>query len=516
MLTVLVAISLSLHTKDGFKSVTPSSDEETHSEVEERQALDGFDHWRELLEIEVFNLMRLATDAYAMAREAEKGLNISSKKQLQDRFQKHLQEVDRWEKRTQWDVLSALDVPVVERVGADAEHDSSCTPLEEAMQHPHVEAQLDTCARWRDDAGVGGRVVVGSSISIDLWVCGLRSASAHCILEPLRKFLLYALGKLSVLRFASEVAGSSDVEMYLRLFAEAAATSFAGYVQEEHTDCRRLPQCTEVNQEVFERVLLDALAAASGASVVSTNDDWHEDFGEPGMTQLAGADHGALAYVTKWMRIREQSPTFMGGMDRTELDTCVDEGKLHGYNCSTLVYGSTYFQSWLEIMRFPAVDRALSSAVSRNRQRRIVVLGSSLGWQALWSTLTFGVPSVGYDLVQGRIDFARLAAAQVEAAPGSVQFHRADVLLSNVSSATVIYMTDLLWRTDFSTSIAHLIKSQLLDTEDCGSGTVIVSNKNEIWHRMNFSKLGAIGVPVSWSRYQRFHFWSLRGCPRNL
>lgn len=259
---------------------------------------------------------------------------------------------------------------------------------------------------------------------------------------------------------------------------------------------------------------MDALAAASGATLPlrAAESDWDERHrSTTGM--LAAADHAALAHVTKWMRDNEHRLEW-GKQSSEERDACRATGELHGWGCKTFTYGSTYFQSWLQLMRFPAVDRALSSAAGGQRQRNVVVLGSSLGWQTVWAALTFGINAVGYELMQHRIDAARLAASQVEATSRSTQFFHSDALRSSVSSAAVIYATDLAWDVVLANLTAGLIRGQLLAREDHGKDVVIISNNYNSWVRPNFVHIGKLTLPVSWKSQQTFHIWSVEREPR--
>merc|ERR1712060_289983 len=112
-----------------------------------------------------------------------------------------------------------------------------------------------------------------------------------------------------------------------------------------------------------------------------------------------------------------------------------------GYSCSTFTYGSTYYSSWLRVMRFPVVLDALQNA--REQSGEVIVLGSSLGWQTLWTALTFGVKTIGYELMRHRVEAAQRAADGLPIE--LVEFRKEDALSSDLSNARIIYLTDLVW-----------------------------------------------------------------------
>lgn len=402
----------------------------------------------------------------------------------------------------------------------------------QAALRPPVEVTFDACARWHADAGIGGRILVNDGVHIQLWPCNkFVSVSSACVFDPLTSFLSKTLGPLDVLRFAGSNGSGKSTQEYLRLFVETAATKFALRAQDcsqvsvgkaefkcyPHgcSFCARCDVCLGkqissdfVEHVFFEMVLVDALAAASSGSASSIGDPEELEIRQ---VERPTSDHVALAHVTRWMRYHESFLEPDSDLEISdETRACLDKGKLFGYECGSFTYGSTYFHSWLRVMRFPPVDRALSMAAEGSLVKQFVVLGSSLGWQVIWAALTFGIQSIGYEIMRHRIVGAMHSASQVEATSALVQFRHSDVLRSNVSSAAVIYVTDLTWEDELRTSVAAFVKSQLLATRDRGEGVVIVSNAHETWFDMGYTLLGEAEVPVSWTSMQPFFYWAVQ------
>ena len=93
----------------------------------------------------------------------------------------------------------------------------------------------------------------------------------------------------------------------------------------------------------------------------------------------------------------------------------------------------------------------------------MIVLGSNLGWQCLFASLTFGFSADGYELVPYRFHAARQFAEKHQVSSNlqpqdflliqavsqidGVTFHNADITKASInwSNATVVYLTDLSW-----------------------------------------------------------------------
>merc|ERR1711865_66698 len=91
------------------------------------------------------------------------------------------------------------------------------------------------------------------------------------------------------------------------------------------------------------------------------------------------------------------------------------------------------------------------------------------------------------------------AAAQVAGSvAGIVEFRRQDALKSDLTKASLVYLTDLIWEDYLCVQAADYVKKQLLAAPGGGQGVVVISNKYSSWSKMKFKHLGKLDVPVSW------------------
>ena len=78
------------------------------------------------------------------------------------------------------------------------------------------------------------------------------------------------------------------------------------------------------------------------------------------------------------------------------------------------MYGSTYLHSWLRIFSEPEVQKAVDLA--REKNGRMVVLGSTIGWQGFYGAVILGLPVVGYELMGSRVAVANAVKAALDPA----------------------------------------------------------------------------------------------------
>eukprot|EP00656_Telonema_subtile_P034522 TRINITY_DN3859_c0_g1_i2.p1 TRINITY_DN3859_c0_g1~~TRINITY_DN3859_c0_g1_i2.p1 ORF type:complete len:424 (+),score=110.37 TRINITY_DN3859_c0_g1_i2:167-1438(+) len=169
-----------------------------------------------------------------------------------------------------------------------------------------------------------------------------------------------------------------------------------------------------------------------------------------------------------------------------------------GYAKINFGYGRTYYHSFLQLVENTKELRAAVDA-----RKPMVVLGSSLGWQAFYTALTYDVPVTGYELLGPRVQIASKAAEQ--AGLDSVQFVHGDALEAkeaHLSAAGVIVLNDLLWDDQMLAKVFQRIATL------APKGCVMVSNKAnpEVFRDSNkLTHVATTPLKVSWSADQRFY-----------
>lgn len=311
-----------------------------------------------------------------------------------------------------------------------------------------------------------GRIVLPASeeepATVEVGPCGFGSLNNTLDEGLLKRLLVEAVGLSKVQGF---VKIGNDPAEYLSAFASAVTSSLAKSCTQARDagalsciDCPEAPKLgkptgerQDHEQVSEERAMLEGLAAACGL--------------------IEGADHVELANRTNWLREHENELEWDDPQRTIDRRKCLLEGDFHGYRCHTFTYGSTYFPSWLRVMRFPAVAAALETI--KRDGGEVVVLGSSLGWQTLWTALTFGIRTVGYELMTHRVKGAKLAT---EGLPeGLIEFRKKDASDADLSKARILYLTDLLWEDFLCGSVAYHVRQSLMK-EGAHKDVVIVSN----------------------------------------
>eukprot|EP00746_Dinoflagellata_sp_MGD_P144415 gnl/MRDRNA2_/MRDRNA2_77147_c0_seq1.p1 gnl/MRDRNA2_/MRDRNA2_77147_c0~~gnl/MRDRNA2_/MRDRNA2_77147_c0_seq1.p1 ORF type:complete len:687 (+),score=97.03 gnl/MRDRNA2_/MRDRNA2_77147_c0_seq1:177-2063(+) len=224
---------------------------------------------------------------------------------------------------------------------------------------------------------------------------------------------------------------------------------------------------------------------------------------------IDNTNHARMADITGFLRDNEKDLELrQRGFKVVVNGSCVfvtGEGEQKmSYSCENFVYGSTYYQSWLEVMTVPVVAKALSEARADNDASGaspVVVLGSTLGWQVFWGALTFGVKCSGYELMEHRARVSKQIAERFGVSH-LVSLHHADALTSELSKARLIYMTDLAWDMPLSAKVTlHL-------AETAPSGVIVVSNRGPTcWNFAGFDQVDTANVEVSWSKATRFYVY---------
>lgn len=176
----------------------------------------------------------------------------------------------------------------------------------------------------------------------------------------------------------------------------------------------------------------------------------------------------------------------------------------------SFAYGSTPYFSWLQVWQHQALRNAMKA--TQDSGRAAVVLGSSLGWTVHYIYLTFGIRTVGYEILPHRAQLARRvqerhqldATSEGSSAAARVEFIQGDALGADLSDAGIISLADLSW----PEPLADRIWSKI--AQEAKKDVVIVSNampSNATWN--HFRLLGSVTLPVSWTPDQPFLLMAL-------
>lgn len=173
------------------------------------------------------------------------------------------------------------------------------------------------------------------------------------------------------------------------------------------------------------------------------------------------------------------------------------------YTEENYMYGFTYMPSWLKVFTRPAVQAAVEMARGSPQPRPVLVLGSTIGWQAFYATLIFQLPSIGFELLPSRVTIAKQAQALLPpTAQAMIRFLQEDALLADLSGASIVYLTSLGWDQGLVTRLHEKLAQEMEQ-----DAVVIANSFPNISAMENFTVLDSLCVPVSWSTSQIFHIY---------
>ena len=109
--------------------------------------------------------------------------------------------------------------------------------------------------------------------------------------------------------------------------------------------------------------------------------------------------------ATAQLRSMETSLEFIGDRQMDGRKTQI----LTGYMKHSFAYGSTFYQSWLQVFK----NQVLAEAVEhmRGTGKLYGVLGSSIGWHVFYGALTWEVRARGWEILCSQVEIAKTLAA---------------------------------------------------------------------------------------------------------
>ena len=125
----------------------------------------------------------------------------------------------------------------------------------------------------------------------------------------------------------------------------------------------------------------------------------------------------------------------------------------------------------------------------------MVVLGSSIGFEAYLAALTFGVPAVGVELLPGLVELSEDVRTSLQVPDTLVRFECADALAFSLPAAVaLVYVDDTAWDTPVIERLATRLKRELR------SGAIVVHNtKHGYSVEGGFRRVAVVEVGTSWN-----------------
>jgi len=178
--------------------------------------------------------------------------------------------------------------------------------------------------------------------------------------------------------------------------------------------------------------------------------------------------------------------------------------RVTGYMKHSFAYGSTFYQSWLQVFN----NQVLVEAVDHMRQsgKLYGVLGSSIGWHVFYGALTWQVRARGWEILCSQVEIAQSLAlahglhnrtsytGMPVATAGTVatQFECLDALQADLTGIHVLVLA-------FSRDVDLGAVLNRKMAAELGSGALVVAWSRILDAQPEFERAAVYKVAVSWS-----------------
>ena len=166
------------------------------------------------------------------------------------------------------------------------------------------------------------------------------------------------------------------------------------------------------------------------------------------------------------------------------------------FTLSAFAWGGVWYQTFAAVFSSAACRDVLQAAAKAATKRGasgpgVVVLGSSIGFEAYFLALTFGVPTLGVELLPALVDLSDAVRLAHDVPSSLVSFQCADALdFAIPPSATMVYVDDTAWDAPTIARLAERLAQRR-------RGTLVIHNTPYGASRA-FKRVAAIEVGTSW------------------
>lgn len=212
----------------------------------------------------------------------------------------------------------------------------------------------------------------------------------------------------------------------------------------------------------------------------------------------AQSDVAKLAMVIETLREVEMSETAMWDDRAAEMPAVIHASSTGDKSSITLAdfaWGGVWAQSLFEVFAAHPVRAAVREA--QKMSFTALVLGSNIGFEAFFIALTFGVPTVGVELLEGLVALARRCRAAFGVQHVSfVQANALDVAIP--ASVRLVYVDDAAWDAHNVAEVAAKLADELRP------GAIVIHTDHPAYKTVaGLEAVEVITVPTSWTETHR-------------
>ena len=163
---------------------------------------------------------------------------------------------------------------------------------------------------------------------------------------------------------------------------------------------------------------------------------------------------------------------------------------------AAFAWGGVWYQTLASVFTHPTSRVALSYT-----QGRAVVLGSSIGFEAYFAALTYGVPTIGVEVLCSLTDLSEKIRVAHKVPASQTSFQCADALTFRLPHGTsLVYVDDTAWDAHTILQLAQRLAREL------PRGAVVVHNTEGAYESIGrFKKLASYEVGTSWNSRHPVH-----------
>ena len=166
-----------------------------------------------------------------------------------------------------------------------------------------------------------------------------------------------------------------------------------------------------------------------------------------------------------------------------------------GYSLDNFAYGTTPYESFLAIFQDKAVSPHVSTCLEKGKI--YCVYGSSIGWLCFYGNLTYGLRTVGYEILPNLVQVSKQIADKHDLR--GLHFHVKDMLETDLEDIGILFLTSQCWDTELKKKTYHKIQREL------PQDALVIDYSPALKHYEGFESILKCRAPVSWNSSQEFH-----------
>lgn len=204
----------------------------------------------------------------------------------------------------------------------------------------------------------------------------------------------------------------------------------------------------------------------------------------------AGMLSGVLDSVLKDLQSSHKTLSFQADLLKASEKAARDTG----YSLDNFAYGSTPYASFLEVFQQPLLQAKIKECVQRGSTYK--VFGSSIGWLAFYGSLTYGLKTMGYEILESLVIASRDIVDKYNLS--NLEFKVQDMLEASLDETGILFLTSQCWDSLLKEKTYRKIQEEL------PPGSVVIDYSAELEEYLGKSALECV-APVSWNAQQTFH-----------